>query len=417
MSARERLAEIHRAALAAVHAGRALERALAAEAAEPGPFVLVAAGKAACAMAQAAQRALGPRIARGAVTTKPGHATPVAGLALREAGHPLPDARSEAAAREVLALAAGLGPNEALLVLLSGGASALWCAPAAGISLADKRRATELLLERDVAIGELNTVRRHLSAIKGGGLARAARGHPVRLYAVSDVRGDAPCDIGSGPASADPTSAADALAIVRRHGLAEALPASVPAHLARGAAEPEKPVEPANVRERVVARLADALAAAEAAAGSRGLRARVLPEALYGEVGSVAAALADEVRRARAGSDVDLLIAGGEPTVVVRGSGRGGRAQELALRLALELAGSGDFTALCAGSDGTDGPTDAAGAFADAGTLARAAERGLDPRLHLARSDAHTLHAATGDLYVTGPTETNVADLALVLVR
>ena len=416
MSDRERLAGIHRAALAAVHAGRALERALAADDPGPGPFALLAAGKAACAMAEAARRALGARIARGAVTTKTGHARALGGWEVREAGHPLPDARSESAARDALAFAAGLAGGEELLVLLSGGASALWCAPAEGIALADKRRATELLLARDVEIGELNTVRRHLSAIKGGGLARAARGRPVRVYAVSDVRGDALCDIGSGPASADPTRAADALAIVRRHGLLDALPPSVRAHLERGDAETAKAGELPQVRERVVARLADALAAAETAARSHGLRARVLPEALYGEVGAVAGALADEARRARA-DGVELLIAGGEPTVVVRGPGRGGRAQELALRLALELGTGLDFAALCAGSDGSDGPTEAAGAFADSRTLARAAAHGLDPRALLAQSDAHTLHAATGDLYVTGPTETNVADLALVLLR
>ena len=412
VSARERLAEIHRAALAAVHAGRALERALAEADPGAGPFALLAAGKAACAMAEAAQRALGARIARGAVTTKTGYARTLAGLRVREAGHPLPDAASEAAAREALALAAGLGGAEELLVLISGGASALWCAPAAGISLADKRRATELLLRAEVEIRELNTVRRHLSAIKGGGLARAARGRPVHLYAVSDVRGDAPADIGSGPASADPSRAADALAILRRHGLLDAMPASVRAHLEAGGSETAGRAARASTWSRASATRWPRPSALREA---HGLRVRVLPEALYGEVGEVAAALAGAARRARA-EGVDLLVAGGEPTVAVRGSGLGGRAQELALRLALELGDSLDFAALCAGSDGSDGPTDAAGAFADARSLARAAERGLDPRAHLARSDVHPLLAATGDLYVTGPTETNVADLALVLL-
>jgi glycerate-2-kinase len=422
VSARAQLAELHRAALDAVHAGRALERALAARDPGPGPFVLLAAGKAGGAMAEAALRALGPRIARGAVTTKDGHARPLPRLQIREAAHPLPDARGEAAAREALALAESLGADEQLLVLLSGGASALWCAPATGISLADKRRTTELLLRTDAEIRELNTVRRHLSAVKGGGLARAARGRPIRLFAVSDVRGDCLEDIGSGPVTADPTRFADALDVLRRHALHGEVPSAVRARLERGAAgsldETAKPGDPvlARASSQVIASLDVALGAARRAAESLGLRARVLRDALYGEVDAVARALARAVRDARA-DGVELLIAGGEPTVLVRGSGRGGRAQELALRLALALAGERDFSALCAGTDGSDGATPAAGAFSDATTLARAAALGLDVRAQLARSDSHPLLAALGDLHVTGPTDTNVADLALVLVR
>ncbi|HXX47144.1 MAG TPA: glycerate-2-kinase family protein, partial [Myxococcota bacterium] len=320
MSARDALVELHGAALAAVHAGRALERALARRELGRGPFALVAAGKAACAMAEAARAALGDRIARGLATTKDGHARGLPGLAVREAGHPLPDARSEAAAREALALAGSLAPDEALLVLISGGASALWCAPAPGLSLADKRRTTELLLRSDADIHALNTVRRHLSALKGGGLARAARGRALHLFAVSDVRGDAPGDIGSGPASADPTRFADALEVLRARALADELPPAALGHLERGARgelpETLKPGDPAlaHAEATVIASLGDALDAAAAAAGARGLRARVLREALYGEVGAVAQQLAAEVRRARADGQ-DLLVAGGEPTV------------------------------------------------------------------------------------------------------
>ncbi|MFI5316141.1 MAG: glycerate kinase [Myxococcota bacterium] len=421
MSPRELLAELQRAAVAAAHAGRALERALASRDPGPGPFVLLAAGKAACAMAEAAQRALGPRIARGEVTTKDGHGRPLARLTLREAAHPLPDARSAAAARSALELAASVRPDESLLVLLSGGASALWCAPAEGLTLADKRRTTELLLRTDAEIHELNTVRRHLSALKGGGLARAARGRRVRVFAVSDVRGDSLADLGSGPASADPTTFADALSVLHAHRLAGEVPRAVLARIERGAAgelaetlEPGDPIL-ASVSAEVVASLELALAAAARAAEARGLRARVLPDALYGEVDSVARALAGAARAARA-DGADLVIAGGEPTVVVRGSGQGGRAQELALRVALALQGE-DFTALCAGTDGSDGATSAAGAFSDATSLARASALRLDVRAQLARSDAHPLLAALGDLFVTGPTETNVADLALVLMR
>ena len=422
MSARAALVEVHRAALVAVHAGRALERALAARALGPGPFALLAAGKAACAMAEAARRALDGRIARGAVTSKDGHARALPGIAVHEAGHPLPDARSEAAAREAIALAGALASDEALLVLISGGASALWCAPAEGVSLADKRRTTELLLQSDVDIHALNTVRRHLSALKGGGLARAARGRALHLFAVSDVRGDALCDVGSGPAAADPTSFADALEVLRARGLEEEVPHGVRARLERGArgelAETVKPGDPvlARVEGTVIASLGAALDAAAAAARARNLRVRVLAEALYGEVGAVAGRLAADVRRARA-QGCDLVIAGGEPTVVVRGPGRGGRAQELALRLALACEGGPPITALCAGTDGSDGATSAAGGFCDATTLTRARALGRDVAAGLDASDSHGVLAALGDLYVTGPTETNVADLALVDLR
>ena len=422
MSPRALLAEIHRAALDAVHAGRAVERALERDDPGPGPFVLLAAGKAACAMAEAAQRTLGARIARGAVTTKDGHGRPLAGLAVREAAHPLPDARSEAAARDALAIARSVSAQERLLLLLSGGASALWCAPAEGLSLADKRRATELLLHTDAEIRELNTVRRHLSAVKGGGLARAARGRAVRLFAVSDVRGDALADIGSGPASADPTTFGDALAVLRAHRLAGEVPPAVLTRLERGAAgafaETVKPGDPvlATVSARVIASLDVALEAAARAAESLGLRTRVLHGALHAEVGSVARSLASAAMAARA-DGLDLVVAGGEPTVTVRAGGQGGRMQELALRLALELADAREWTALCASTDGSDGTTSAAGAFSDATSRARADARGLDVRAHLARSDSHPLLAALGDLHLTGPTETNVTDLALVLVR
>jgi len=422
VSERALLVALHRAALDEVHAGRALARALAADDPGPGPFALLAAGKAACAMAEAACASLGSRVARGVVTTKDGYARPIAGLSVREASHPLPDRRSTAAGRDALAFADALSEGEELLVLLSGGASALWCAPAAGISLAEKRSANEVLLRASVAIGELNAVRKHLSALKGGGLLRAARGRRVRVYAVSDVPGDALADIGSGPASADPTRFADALDIVRSHGLEPLLAPAVRARLERGAAggleETLKPGDPAaaNGRGSVIASLGAALAAVERAAEARGLRVRSLGRALDADVAALAPRLAAEVVRARA-DGIELIVAGGEPTVAVRGPGRGGRAQELAVRLALALAGERGWTALCAGTDGSDGPTDAAGAFADPDLAVRARALGLDPLHALASSDVHPLLAATGDLFRTGPTETNVADLLLVRVQ
>jgi hydroxypyruvate reductase len=234
---------------------------------------------------------------------------------------------------------------------------------------------------------------------------------------VSDVRGERLEDLASGPVSVDPTHCADALAVLRGHGLLDRVPLAVRTHLERAERETVKPGDPALARiaMRVIASLDGALDAAALRAESLGLRARVLRGALYGEVESVAQSLAAAARAARR-DGVSLVIAGGEPTVRVRGPGRGGRAQELALRLALALEDESDWSALCAGTDGTDGATSAAGAHADSTSLARAAGRGLDVRASLARSDSHPLLAALGDLYVTGPTDTNVADLALVLV-
>jgi glycerate-2-kinase len=422
VSERALLVALHRAALDEVHAGRALARWLVAADPGPGPFVLLAAGKAACAMAEAAREVLGARVTRGEVTTKDGHARAIPGLTVREAAHPLPDARSVEAGGAALARAAELAPGEELLVLISGGASALWCAPAPGLSLDDKRATNAALLEAGLPIGALNAVRKHLSALKGGGLARAANGRRVRVYAVSDVPGDALADIGSAPASPDPTRFSDAVDALRAHGCEASLPAAVRAHLARGAEgaleetlKPEDPLARA-CSGRVVASLDHALARARREATARGLRVRALGRALDGDVERVASRLAREALRARA-AGIELLIAGGEPTVRVRGGGRGGRAQELALRLALALEAERGWTALCAGTDGTDGPTTAAGAFADANTLTRARTRGLDPRAALEASDANPLLAALGDLFTTGPTETNVADLALLRMQ
>jgi glycerate-2-kinase len=402
-----------------VHAGRALEPALESERFAP-EVELLAVGKAASAMAEAAGRVLGERLVGGLVTTRDGHGRALPSLELREASHPLPDARGLAAAQAALERAAAGPRARDLLVLVSGGASALWPAPVPGVSLADKRAVTDALLRAGADILETNAVRKHLSRIKGGGLARAAAGRRVVTYLVSDVAGDALDAIGSGPTAPDPTTHRDALDALARHALLEAIPASARAHLeagARGRApETPKPGDAcfARVEHRVVARLDDALAAAGRAASERGLVSVALGRLLDGDAEVVARALASRAFESR---DVGLAVAGGEPTVRVRGHGRGGRMQHAALAFALAIEGRLQAIALFAGSDGSDGPTPAAGAIVDGSTAARARALGFDPAAHLARADSFPLLEATGDLLVSGPTDTNVGDLALVWCR
>jgi glycerate-2-kinase len=422
VSARAQLREIFSAALAAAEASRAVERGLGRLDHElpAGPLVLLAAGKAACPMAEGALRVLGERIEHAEIATKDGHGYPVGRWLAAEASHPLPDARGVQAAERALERASG-SPALPLLVLLSGGASAIWTAPAQGLSLRDQQETTSLLLRSGADIAALNTVRKHLSRIKGGSLARAAGGRALCTLAISDVAGDVPEVIGSGPTVPDPTRFADALSVVRDAGIAQALPPAVREHLEAGArgerAETPKPGDPcfARVRYAVVASLADALDGARRAAEARGLRWLSLGAQLYGEARELGSELAAAARVGRV-DGVELLVAGGEPTVTVRGRGVGGRAQELALAFARAIAGERGIHALFAGTDGSDGPTDAAGAFADGSLVDRARGLGLDPDAALAANDSHALLARTGDLFATGPTRTNVTDLALIRI-
>ena len=422
MTDRELLVDLYRQALGAVEGERSVRHALEREDPGPGPFELLAAGKAACAMARGARSALAERCRGGSVVTKDGHALALPGLELHEAAHPLPDARGVAAAEEALAVAQACDASSTLLVLLSGGASALWTAPVAPLTLDDKRKASDVLLRAGADVRALNTVRKHLSRIKGGGLLRAARSARVLTLAISDVAGDAPELIGSGPTAADPSTYADALAVLRDTGTESEVPGAVRAHLEAGSGgrvpETLKPGDPSLKRAeyRIVASLSDALEAAVSGGEARGLRVQRLGEVLYGEARELARTLANEVEEARA-QGMQLLVAGGEPTVQVLGSGRGGRAQELALAFLLELRDTAGVTALFAGSDGTDGPTDAAGGIVDAESWSRAGALGLDAHAYLERNDSYPFLQATGDLVVTGPTHTNVTDLALIRMR
>jgi glycerate-2-kinase len=422
-SPRGELEALFHAALRAADPGDAVRRALAREAmlSRAARCVVLAVGKAAPAMAAAFEHEAGARVTRGLVITKDGHARVLAKLATREAAHPLPDARSEAAGAEALALAESAGADETLVVLLSGGASALTSCPAPGIGLEDLRETTDLLLRAGAEIGELNCVRKHLTRVSGGRLAAASRAREIVVLAVSDVLGDDWATLGSGPCAPDPTTYADALAVLRQRRLLARVPAAVRGHLEAGAAglraESPKPGDPAfaRVRSLLVASNRDALAAAREAARARGLAAHVLTDRLRGEARDVGRRLAAFARALRPGPP-RLLLAGGETTVTVRGRGRGGRAQELALAAAIELAGDRRVALLAAGTDGSDGPTPAAGAFADGGTLARGAAAGADARAALAENDAYGFFAREGGGLVTGPTGTNVMDLVLVRV-
>jgi glycerate-2-kinase len=384
-------------------------------------LVVVAAGKAAAPMAAALEAAAGGLVAAGCAVTKDGHGVPLARVALREAGHPVPDARSESAGRAVLRLAASARPEDVLVVLLSGGASALLACPLDGLGREDVAAATALLLRAGAGIDELNAVRKHLTALSGGRLALASPAGRIEVLAVSDVPGDDPAVLGSGPCAADRTRYADAVAIAHRRGVWGALPERVRTHLDEGARgrrpESAKPGDPrlARVRTTLLASNRDALEAAAAAARGHGRRPLLVTGALRGEARVAGRRLAALGLAARAQQPL-LLLAGGETTVTVRGDGRGGRSQELALAAALALDGHAGVALLAAGTDGSDGPTDAAGAFADGGTLARGRTAGADARAALARNDAYGFFAIEAGLVVTGPTRTNVMDLVLLAV-
>ncbi len=424
------LFELFRVALAAVDPER-----LVADAVERTPggariagrpagsrIALFAAGKAAAPMARAARARLGPLLRRGLVVTADGCELPVPGIPVRTAGHPIPDARSQAAAEAAVELAESLAPGESLLALLSGGASALLGAPVPGLDLADVVRTSRALYRAGVDIEALNTVRKHLCAAAGGRLARAARGAPIHLLALSDVPGDRLDLLASGPFHPDPSTCSDALAVIREAGVEAEVGPRVIACLEAGRRgereETPKPGDPcfARLSARVLAGTGHALAAAEKAAREAGMAPVRLTHELRGEarrVGDRLAALALSIRR---GGAPRLLTAGGETTVTVRGPGVGGRNQELALAAALRLAGREGVEVLAAGTDGIDGPTPAAGAQVDGETVPRARALGLRPEEALEANDSHPLLAAAGALVVTGPTRTNVRDVVLVRV-
>ncbi|MCW5575408.1 MAG: glycerate kinase [Burkholderiales bacterium] len=420
--ARRMLEESYAAALAAADPLRIVPAHLPAP--PQGRTLVVGAGKAAAAMALAVERhwpAAAPL--EGLVITRYRHGLPTGRIAVIEAGHPVPDAAGEQAAADILRRAGTLTAQDLLLVLVSGGGSSLLSLPAEGIAMADLKEVTRRLLRSGAPIQDMNTVRKHLSAIQGGRLAAASRA-PVHALVISDVTGDDPTHIASGPCAPDPTTFADALAVLDRYGV-EA-PAAVAAHLAGGArgaiAETPKPGDRvfANTENRVIATAGRSLQAAADYFRGRGITPAVLGDSVTGEAREVAkvyAALARQVRQHGSPWAAPVaLISGGECTVTVRGQGRGGRCAEFLLSLAVELDGMPGIHALACDTDGIDGSEDNAGAMLDPDILQRAQRRQLDPASLLQQNDAYRFFEATGDLVVTGPTRTNVNDYRVILV-
>lgn len=372
-----------------------------------GRVVVIAAGKGAVPMAQAVE-AHWPDVT-GLAVTRTGYGGPLKSIELVEASHPVPDEAGLAAAERCLTLAQGLGADDLLLVLLSGGASALLAAPSPPLTLADKKALTSALLRSGASIGEINCVRRHLSRIKGGRLAAAAYPAQVVTLAVSDVVGDTPADIGSGPSVGDATTIADAQAVLARHGIADP----------GGWTESVKPGDPCLARAlfKVVVRPADALAAAARYLEDAGYEPVMLDAEATGEARDVARDHAQAAMRARAQGRRVALISGGELTVTVRGAGSGGPNQEYALGLALALGGQSGFAALAADTDGVDGNCDVAGGYADGDTVNDLADASIDPLEALAGNDAGGALGEIGALFVPGPTLTNVNDLRIILVE
>jgi hydroxypyruvate reductase len=422
--ARDFLEGLFRAAVAAAHPASCLPPFLPAPPAQ-GRLIVLAAGKAAGALAEVAEQhyrrlKFPPSRILGLAVTRYGYARPTQCIPVVEAAHPMPDAAGIAAAERVLALADAATADDLVLVLISGGASANWTAPAPGLDLAEKRAVTQALLRSGASIGEINTVRKHLSRIKGGRLA--AHAYPARIVtlAISDVPGDDPSVIGSGPTVPDPSTLAQARAILARHAL------DVPAAVARALADPgnesPKPGDKAFAASalHIVARPADALQAAERAARAAGYDCILLSDRLEGEARKVAADHARLALDLKAQGRRVAIISGGELTVTLHGHGRGGPNQEYALALAIALAGADGIAALAADTDGTDGGSgkadDPAGAFVDPATIGRARKLGLDPAAFLADNNSTEFFAILGDLVTPGPTFTNVNDFRAVVV-
>ena len=417
-TARAALRTIFDAAVAAADPRRVLAQHLPDK--PRGRCVVVGAGKSAAVMAAALEAAWPDVPLGGVVVTRYGHAVPTTRITVLESSHPVPDANGEAAARRILASVQGLGPEDTVIALMSGGASALLPLPVAGLTLADKQAVNRALLASGATISEMNCVRKHLSAIKGGRLAAAAAPARVVTLAISDVPGDDPAVIGSGPTVPDPTTFAQARAILAKYAIVPSQ--QVASRLAGDGDETPKPGGLPHAEFRMIATPLMALRAAAEAARAAGLAALILGDALEGEsreLGTAMAGIAKSVAiHAEPLRPPAVLLSGGETTVSIGAgpAGRGGRNSEFLLGLAMALGGAPGIWAAAGDTDGIDGTEDAAGALVTPDTLARARAAGLDPGASLAGHDSYSLFAALGDLIRTGPTLTNVNDLRAILI-
>ena len=379
-------------------------------------------GKAACAMAAAMEEQFGDSINRGIIITPYGHCPEKHAfqkMRLYEAGHPIPDENGSAGTADIIRLLKGSDQHSCIICLISGGGSALLVAPYAGISLQEKKEVTALLLNAGADIGELNTVRKHLSSVKGGRLAEIA--HPARVFSLilSDVVGDKLDIIASGPTAPDDSTFDDAIHVIEKYKLTSRVSAAVMEFLAKGSQGliPETPKRGDaifnNVENSIIAGNGIALEAARAEGKKLGYKADILTSELTGEAREAGRWLA---HRAMSMNRSACLVSGGETTVTVTGTGAGGRNLELALAFAMEIQGLPGITLLSAGTDGRDGSADAAGAVVDGGTIAGARARGLDPAAYLANNDSYAFFRQAGGLVITGPTGTNVMDIQVIIV-
>ncbi|NIO39496.1 MAG: DUF4147 domain-containing protein [Burkholderiales bacterium] len=411
------LRQLFDAAVASALPERSIQRFLP----EPpkGRTIVVGCGKAAAAMARAVETHWHERL-EGMVVTRYGHHVPTQRIKVVEAAHPVPDAASQDAARRMLALVEGLSPDDLVLFLVSGGGSALMTLPAPGISLEDKQRINAQLLRSGANITEMNCVRKHISAVKGGRLAAAAAPAKVVTLAISDIPGDDPSVIASGPSTADPSTFGDALAILQKYGINE--PASVIEHLQAAKDETPKPGDPRladNILQLIATPQMSLEAAAHIARGF-GIKPLILGDAIEGEAREVALVHAGITRQVlRHGQPLTapcVLLSGGETTVTVRGNGRGGRNAEFLLALAVALDGADRVWAFAGDTDGIDGTENNAGAIVTPDTLQRAAAMGMDAKSMLADNDGYSFFRSLGDLVITGPTMTNVNDFRAILI-
>jgi hydroxypyruvate reductase len=420
---KEALLSIYDAAVAAAQPSRCLPAHLP-PAPEDGRLIVLACGKAASSMAQVAEAHYAGAIAAGRFTglavTRRGYLLPLQAFEGVEASHPVPDQTSADAASRALALASGAGEKDLVLALISGGASALWMAPAEGVSMTEKRELTRALLKSGAPIGAMNCVRKHISRIKGGRLARAAFPARVVTLAISDVPGDSPDTIGSGPTMPDNTTLAEARAFLTQYRVEP--PASIAAALNDPANETPKPDDPVFAATRFILAAApkDALEAAASRAAALGYKPVMLGDALEGEAREVARAHAALALEAGKRGERTAILSGGELTVTIEGDGRGGPNQEYALALAIALGGAPGIVALAADTDGSDGgggsPDDPAGAIIAPDTLSRSQALGQDPAVFLSKNDSTGFFEMLDDLIVSGPTYTNVNDLRVILV-